>query len=365
MPFRSNLHTSQLILTLILLASHGWATQLSAQTTAMVEFFAAGRLQKGLPLVELTHEMVVIGRDGWIHSIDPRKSDSQLRSLSESYAPASVHELRSDLQLEFGRDFEVLSTQNFLIVQPIGRGDQWPRLFEQSHRAFVGYMSKRGVPIRQGRFPMIAIVFPDEISMYREFEKLEIEVQRVAGLYSGNSNRVMTHDAGHSAQTEATVRHEAAHQSAFNSGVHSRVNDTPRWILEGVGQMFEPSAMTDPRSTSRQTDRVNGDSMQFLRRSYDKNKDAELSETIMQLVSDDSLFEDPKRIDHAYAVSWAMMFYLAEREQVAFAEILRHTAARPPFQPYSRTRRLNDVERITGVDLWEFSKRISRFVQAL
>ncbi len=341
--------------------------RLEAQTTGMVEFFASGRLQKGLPLVELTHELVVIGRDGWMHSLDPRKPESQIRSLGEPYAPASIPEVRADLQTEFGRDFEVISTQNFLIVQPRGRGDRWARLFEQSHRGFITYMGKRDVHVRQGRFPMVAIVFPDETSMYQEFDKLNIEVKRVAGLYSGDSNRVMTHDGGRSSQIAATVRHEAAHQSAFNSGIHSRVNDTPRWITEGIGQLFEPAAMTDTRGASRLTDRVNQDSLRYLQTNFQtrKDQDVKFSEAVMQLISDDSMFENPKQIDDAYAVSWAMMFYLAERDPEAFAEILNHTAKRPPFQPYSRSHRLRDLERISGADTFEFSKRVSWFLDSL
>jgi hypothetical protein len=214
---------------------------------------------------------------------------------------------------------------------------------------------------------MVAIVFPDANAMYQAFESENIDVKRVAGLYSGDSNRVMAHDGGQSAQTEATVRHEAAHQSAFNSGIHSRVNDTPRWITEGVGQMFEPSAMTDPRGTTRLADRVNQESLRYLQKNFDRGagKDTEFSEAVMQLLSDDSMFENQKQIDDAYAISWAMMFYLAERDSDAFAQILNHTATRPPFQSYSRGERLNDFEQFTGLETFEFSKRVSRFLQSL
>lgn len=335
-----------------------------AQTRGMVEFYAAGRLQQGLPLVELTHELLVIGRDGWMHAIDPRQPESQVRPLAEPYAPASAPELRNQLQAEFGRDFEVLSTANFIVVQPRGRGERWARLFEQSHRGFVSYMSKRGVRVRQGRFPMIAIVFPDADAMYHEFKRLNIDVTRVAGLYSADSNRVMTHDGGHLEKIATTVRHEAAHQSAFNSGVHSRVNDTPRWISEGVGQMFEPASMTDPQRSNRLADRVNDDCLQYLRREFGEDTSA-LSEAVMQLVGDDAMFEDPKRIDDAYAVCWAMMFYLAERDPAAFAEILNHTATRPPFQPYTRSQRLRDFEQISDGNVYDFSNRLSRFLRSL
>ena len=334
------------------------------QSSALVEFFAAGRLQQGLPLVDYAHEIVVIGRDGWMHSIDPRKPSSKVRHIEGRYSVASVAELRNELRAEFGAEFEVITTNSFLVVQPRGRGDRWPRMFEQSHRGFVRYMEKRGVRIRQGRFPLVAIVFPDEQAMYAEFKRQDLDVSRVAGLYSGDSNRVMTHDGGRSAFIAATVRHEAAHQSAFNFGVHSRVNDTPRWITEGIGQMFEPIAMTSG-SGSRLPERINRDSLSFIRREFDDRNYEAFSQAVMRLVGDDKKFERESEIDEAYAVAWAMMFYLAERQPKAFAEILNHSAARRPFQPYERTDRLRDFEKIVGEPPLEFGVRVARWLQKI
>lgn len=336
-----------------------------AQSPAMVEFFASGKLQKGLPLADLAHELIVMGRDGWMHSVNPRNPNAQVRKLDERYQPASVTEIRNQLRAEFGYGFEVVSTRNFLVVQPKGRGDRWPKLFEQSHRSFTDYMRKRGVNTREGRFPMVAVVFPDERAMYVEFKKLNIDVTRVAGLYSVNSNRVMTHDGGRLATIAATVRHEAAHQSAFNSGVHSRVNDTPRWITEGIGQMFEPAAMTNSRGTARLPDRINRDSLAFIKAKFTDRHDVNFSRAVMQLISDDTMFDNQKQVDEAYAVAWSMMFFLAERQPKEFAKLLNHTASRRPFVEYSRTDRLQEFERIIGIDTFEFAKRVSWFLQSL
>lgn len=361
-PRRRNILLLSACFLLLSAESHRGA---QAQSPAMIEFFASGKLQKGLPLVDLAHEMIVIGRDGWMHSLDPRKPNARIRSTKERFEPVSAAELRNELRAEYGKEFEVRATNHFLVVQPRSRGNRWPNMFEQSHRAFTEYMRKRGVTVRQGRFPMVAVVLPDEQAMQEEFKKLGIDVSRVAGLYSGNSNRVMTHDGGRSSYIAATVRHEAAHQSAFNSGVHSRVNETPRWITEGIGQMFEPSAMTNPRGATRLADRINRDSLGYIESKYEHRNDTRFSEAVMQLISDDTMFADQKQIDEAYAVSWAMMFYLAERQPKAFAELLNHTATRPPFQDYSRRDRVRDFERIVGADTFEFSKRVSWFLQSM
>lgn len=211
---------------------------------------------------------------------------------------------------------------------------------------------------------MVAIVFPDQAAMYAEFKRLKINASRVSGLYSGESNRVMTHDGGRLESIAETVRHEAAHQSAFNSGVHSRVNDMPRWITEGIGQMFEPEAMLASRS-SNVRDRINQGSIRFIRDTYRDRHDTRISRTMMQLVSDNTMFEKENQIEEAYSVAWAMMFYLSERKPKAFARLLNHTASRPPFQEYTRAERIKDFERIVGTDIFEFSKRVSWYLREL
>lgn len=336
-----------------------------AQSPGVIQFFAGGKMQKGVALVDLANEIVVVGRDGWMRSIDPRDPDNRITRIDEPYEPARAVEMRNGLRAEFGPRFEVRSTKNFLVVQPKGRGDRWPTMFEQSHRSFVAYMKKLGVKVRQGRFPMVAVVLPDERAMYREFKRLDIDVKRVAGLYSGESNRVMTHDGGQLSMIAATVRHEAAHQSAFNTGVHSRVNDTPRWITEGIGQMFEPRAMTKGRGGSQLADRVNRESNVFIKNKYRDRHDTRFSESVMQLISDDTMFENSKQVEEAYAVAWSMMFYLAERNPKVFAKLLNYTSSRPPFKEYSRTRRVKDFEKIVGVDTYEFSKRLSWYLAKL
>ena len=206
----------------LLLAMVAVGSVCQANSPGMLEFVSAGQTQRGVALVDVNHELVVLDRQGKIHWLGERERRT-IKKIDETYRPATVMEMKSRLQAEFGKSFEVVTTQNFLVVQPRGRGQRWPNTFEKSHRAFISYMSRRGVKIRRGRFPMIAIVFPDSPAMYAEFKKQSIDMPRVAGLYSSDSNRVMTHDGGHDASIASTVRHEAAHQSAFNFGVHSRV----------------------------------------------------------------------------------------------------------------------------------------------
>ena len=100
-------------------------------------------------------------------------------------------------------------------------------------------------------------------------------------------------------------------------------------------------------------------------RTYKDRNDPELSEAIFRLLGDDTMFADDTSIDKAYALSWAMMFYLAERQPNKFAKLLNHTASRAPFRPYSRADRIRDFETIVGIESFEFSKRVDWFLRSL
>lgn len=331
----------------------------------MIEFFASGKTRQGLKLLDVTGEIIVLGRDGWMHSFDPNDSGFKVKPIEGEYSPIDVPQMRAELGGEFGNRFEIKSTKNFLVVQPKGRGNQWSKLFEQSHRAFTNYMRLRGVNVRQGRFPMVAVVMPDEAAMYREFKRIGIHMNRVSGVYAGQSNRVITHDGGRQNFIAATVRHEAAHQSAFNSGVHSRLTDTPKWISEGIGQMFEPAGMTNAATGASRAERINRDSLTYIKRTFKNRSNSEFSAAVMELLSGDTMFDSPQTVSGAYAVAWAMMFYLGEREPKKFAQLLNETSTRPPFRNYPRKDRVSDVERILGCDTFEFSKRVSWYVHSL
>lgn len=337
----------------------------AAHSQAFVEFQAAGRIQQGLRLLEVSQETVILGRDGRMHSIDAGNPRYRVREIDGKYSPIETPQLRNQLQAEFGRQFDVVATKNFLVVQPRGRGNQWPTLFEQSHRGFQSYLSRRGVKVRSGRFPMVAVVMPDEPAMYREFKKYGIEMTRVAGVYAGESNRVICHDGGRSDYIRATVRHEAAHQSAFNSGVHSRLTETPKWISEGIGQMFEPTGMTNGRTALTLSDRINRDSMAKILQAYPGRSNQDFAQRVQELIGHDGLFDNPKSVNDAYAISWAVMFYLAEREPKKFAALLSLTGNKPPFREYPPGNRIADVQKTTGYNGYELGKKARWFVEAI
>lgn len=336
----------------------------SAASPGLIEFESGSDALQGIPIMDFPSELIVLGRDGQLHTLTG-KAKENVRKIGSPYEPATAMEMKANLQKEFGRDFEVRATNHFLIVQPRGRGDRWPDLFERSHRSFINYMSRRGVQIRRGRFPMVAVVMPDSSAMYSELERMDVNAKRVAGIYARECNRVITHDGGHWQLIADTVRHEAAHQSAYNYNVHSRVVITPRWVTEGIGQMFEPESMVRGQSGLETRDRANADSMNVIRTRYDGGHSPEFSTAVRDLVGTNEMFNRPNTTTDAYAVAWAMMFYLAEREPQQFAKVLSGTASRGTYQPYDRFARINDFERWVDSDIDVFSKKVAWFLKSL
>lgn len=346
-----------------LLCLVGSSSTTEAQSFGMVEFFTGGKYLRGGLLYRSHDYAMILGSDGRLHDIEGQNV-SRVHETGKPFQPDSTINMRAKLRSEYGNQYEVIATDDFLVVQPNGRGNRWPGVFQESHDAFVHYMTQRGVRTNKGNFPMVAIVSPDETAMRLEFKKHKIDVGRVLGVYHPYSNRVMTHDGGDRGQTYATVRHEAAHQSGYNTGVHSRINDTPKWITEGVGQLFEPASMTTRRRGAQRSDRVNEQALAYLKENHADR--IRFVRDVQSIVRHDELFSgNASQIGDAYCVAWAMMFYLGERDHRRFAEFLNTTSARPPFVEYPPSQRQNDFETITGTSTEKFALRVHRFIESL
>jgi hypothetical protein len=157
-----------------------------------------------------------------------------------------------------------------------------------------------------------------------------------------------------------TIIHEAAHQSAFNTGVHTRFGESPRWLVEGLGTLFEARGVWQSRIYQSQPDRINRDRLEDWR-TYAKGR--RRPDAIAQLVSSDRPFAaDP---DGAYAEAWALSFFLSETSPKKYFELLGKSAARPAFADYSSATRLEDFTDIFGADLTLLDAHFRRFMAGL
>ena len=134
----------------------------------------------------------------------------------------------------------------------------------------------------------------------------------------------------------------------------------PRWLVEGLGTLFEARGVWQSRIYQSQPDRINRDRLEDWR-TYAKSR--RRPDAIAQLVSSDRPFAaDP---DGAYAEAWALSFFLSETSPKKYFELLGKSAARPAFADYSSATRLEDFTDIFGADLTLLDAHFRRFVAGL
>ena len=325
-----------------------------------------GRRIEGHPLSWTNNKMHLLARDGALWSFNPTHARN-LRKVSSRFHSYSSVEMRSELFREFGKRFDVSGTGHYLIVHPKGRRDRWADRFEDFYRSFIHYFRSRGIQTQSPPFPLVVVVFHKRQDFERFASTDGVSItQRLLGYYSSTSNRILVYDTGAGKSNarqwqinSETILHEAAHQSAFNTGVHTRFGSTPRWLAEGLGTLFEAKGVWDSRKYRERTDRVNRKRLQAFRRHL-KTQSADV---LAKIVTDDDLFQSNS--DHAYAEAWALTFFLTETEPQKYKQFLQKTATRKPFTNYGTVERQKDFTDIFGKDLAMLNARLVRFIKTL
>ena len=354
---------------LAILASSLWAASAGAESTDdwMLRFTLRDRQVEGMPIAWDQRNVFLLGREGRLWQFAPSEA-SDYRKTSNRFSSYSTSELRSILLRELGKGFEVTGTGHYMVAHPSGQRDKWAGRFENLYRSFVHYFSVRGFDLSEPPCPLIGVVFRNR----EEFVKHSVNqgapsARGVVGYYSPDSNRILLYDTGSDEQDSAdwrmnaaTAIHEATHQTAFNTGIHSRYTMPPLWIAEGLATMFEAPGVYDSRTYTRQSDRLNPGRLYRFRQLSAAGHSAQ---TISDLVASDRLFQT--RPAEAYAEAWALTFFLVETDPDRYAKYLARTAAREPFKPYTASQRTADFVAVFGDDWRMIEARLLRFIDGL
>jgi hypothetical protein len=330
----------------------------------MIRFLLAGNVVEGRALAWQTQFAAVLSRDGRMFQLMPQEAEN-LRTVSHNFRPFLVTELRTRLEQEFGRDFEVAADAHYLVVYPRGERSRWAPRFEQLYRSFQHYFTARGWRPQEPQFPLVAVVFPTEAQFkaYAAREGSTITAHTL-GYYSPVSNRILLFDAAKEAAADwsvnaETIIHEAAHQTAFNTGIHNRFSQPPRWLVEGLGTLFEARGVWDSSRFKARADRVNR--YRFV--AFQKFQSRRPTGFLAELVSSDRAFE--RDVDGAYAEAWALTFFLSETDPRGYLQLLQKTAAQPNFTPRREPERLADFTAVFGSNLRLLEAKFLRFMQEL
>lgn len=330
----------------------------------MVRFLLDGQAVEGKQLHWSDDFGAVLSRDGRWYNVEPKKLTG-FRQVS-NFRPYSAADLQGMLQQEFGGAFEVSGDGHYLVVHPRGQRNAWAPRFEQLYRSFQQYFTARGWRPIPPQFPLLAVVFPteQEFQLYAAREGSKIGPGTL-GYYSPVSNRILLYDITRQSKLDwsvnaETIIHEAAHQTAFNTGIHNRFAQPSRWIVEGLGTLFEARGVWDSSRYKSQADRVNRYRFEAFRK-YAKTQ--RKPGALAEMVSSDRVFTaDPEA---AYAEAWALTFYLSETDPRRYVEYLKKTAAQPNFTLRRSPERLADFTAVFGTNLKLVEAKMLRFMGEL
>jgi hypothetical protein len=322
---------------------------------------------EGTPLAWNKREVRLLGRDGRLWQFAPSEP-KDFRKTSDRFRGYSASELRAMLARELGREFEVSATAHYVVAHPQGKRDEWAGRFEDLYRSFVHYFRVRGFDLDEPPYPLVGIVCRNrrEFQEYSASQGLPARAG-VVGYYWLQTNRILVYDvateAGDSAswkQSASIVIHEITHQTAFNTGVHSRFTSPPLWLAEGLATMFEAPGVYDSRSYTGRGDRVNRGRLYHFNQLVVPEHRPEL---LADLIASDRLFRSNPSV--AYATAWALTFYLVETQPAQYSEYVALTADRPPFRTYTAAERTADFTGVFGDDWRMLEARFLRFMKGV
>lgn len=340
------------------------AWQESPEVTVKVSY--KDKSYVGKPLAWDGEDMMLLRRDGKI-SILPVKAHADYETIDDRFRPFKTDVMRSRLQKEFGRKYQVSTTRNFVVVHPIGSYRVWAMPFEELYSRFDAYFSSRGFSLDEPEFPMVAVVlrtrneFDHFLRAYHEYDS------KILGYYSPSSNRIITYDQQKGKASDQswffnadTIIHEATHQTAFNTGVHSRFCPVPRWISEGLAMLFEAPGVNNSMNYTKQEDRINRSRLHELHSYYRQGK---VEGGIAELITSDRLFRTDPSL--AYAISWGLTFYLSEKMPHEYQKFLRADGKKTCFAAYSSKQRSKAFADAFGPKIPEIEARMENFILAL
>lgn len=380
----------------------------AAENDSLVEVRNGKTVTTGKLLAQDKERAMLLDRAGRLH--DLTLDSIKLQTTTSRFQPLSVMDLRNQLSREFGKGMEVGSTRHYLVLAPSGRASDYAKVFEDQYSTLQRYFKTRGFTLTDPQFPLVAIVFPTQ-KQFTEYARGEGSktMANMQGYYSPRTNRVALfesqlksvavsaidpHDAWRTGSInplleaptdfgitreltppvrrmplfgatetdlKATMIHEATHQIAYNIGLHSRMGETPRWIVEGMATTFEPDGMRSTLAGSQPQQRINRE--RYLTFQNFVKSGRRLPKSLRSFIESEGLYESA--VLDFYAQSWALTFFLVETRPRNYAAYLKRIAARDPFAAYPAKDRLADFKETIHAEVDWLDVQFVKYIDGL
>lgn len=314
--------------------------------------------------------LLLEGRDGRLWNVTPKQLQKR-ETMDVLFKPLTAEQLGEQLVrevAEFGikTPAQVVITKHFVVCSTAGHiyAEWCGSLFERLHDAFRSYWKEAGLELHEPVFPLPAIVLKDRVE-FAEFAANHDrpDAAQAPGYFSEPTNRIILFDltAGPnsvpakntgdirrkieaSSFNVATMVHEATHQIAFNSGLHTRYADNPRWLTEGMAMFFEVPDL-DSRSGWKTIGRVNAPRLKDFREIVRSKREFL---PLVELIRTDESFLTADRARASYSESWALTYYLLKTQRNDVVELLKTNQRKPRLIADSAEDRVREFQAAFG-----------------
>jgi hypothetical protein len=316
----------------------------------------------GLPMARFSDQYWLLRNDGAIQSI-PNDIIQKERSVPIDFRVISVEQLMSYLRDEFGSQYLVQHQKPYVFVAKSQHIRQWSTRFRALYESMRRVCLTKGLNGTEIEFPLVAIVFGSKEEFLRYASRVNVTLPpNCVGYYSQRDNRIALYEdeSESTAQdTLDTISHESAHQLAFNMGLHRRCVSSGLWLPEGFATLFEAPAFSNISREGRSS--WPAARIDTWRRIQDNRE--QLAEALDSIVRNDSLFtHDP---DLAYTASWALTYYLMEKDTRRFADYVHQTSQLPLGHELASVDRLHHFRSVFGREPAQFAPLIQKHISGI
>lgn len=357
----------------------------AAENDSIVEVRDGKTVTTGKLLAQDKERAMLLDRAGRLH--DLTLNSVKLQATTSRFQPLSVMDLRNQLAREFGKGLEVGSTRHYLVLAPSGRASGYAKVFEEQYSTLQRYFKTRGFTLTDPQFPLVAVVFASQ-KQFTEYARGEGSktMANMQGYYSPRTNRVALFESDAKSvavsaidplatlrpsswplfgttesELKSTMIHEATHQIAYNIGLHSRLGETPRWVVEGMATAFEPDGMRSALAGSQPSQRINRERYLVFQNFVKSGRRP--AKSLRSFIESEALY-DSAVLDF-YAQSWALTFFLVETRPRNYAAYLKRIAARDPLSAYPAKERLKDFQETIHADVDWLDAQFVKYIDGL